>query len=119
MVHRHVDVATKLRERPYAPRRVEGVAAEATQRPADRAALRACERRGEIALDRGRVVTRGLGAREQHVEGADIGTGGVRTERRGLYERRPAACERIADDLAGAEVALQERLDELRHELPE
>ena len=40
-------------------------------------------------------------------------------KRRALHERRAAAGERVEDALAGREVALQERLDELRHVLAE
>ncbi len=77
------------------------------------------KRGAQVVLDDERVVNRRLRSREEYVERRNVDSDALRSEFRALDESCPAAGERVEDDLAGAEVAAQENLDELRYVLAE
>ena len=81
--------------------------------------LEPAERVAQLVLEREQVVLGRLDAHEQAVEGGHVHAGRVATALERLDERRPRACERIEDVLRPRQMPVDQRLDELRHELPE
>ena len=73
----------------------------------------------ELMLEREEVVALGLDPHQQRVKRRDVDAGRVVAALERLHERRPRAGERVEHAAAGRDVALQERLDELRDELAE
>ena len=104
-------------------RRVPGANVGATRRAGSAPSARRprplrAPREGHGAAPRGcsgRVLTR----IEQSVEPGDVDAGGVVAGLERLHERRPRARERIENASARRDVALEQRLDELRDELAE
>ena len=83
------------------------------------------ERRGllvgpqEVAADRVEVVPAGLDAHQQAVEAGDVDADRVPPRLERLHEGRPRAGERVEHRPTRLDVAIEERLDELRDELAE
>ena len=65
------------------------------------------------------VVLAGLDRDQERVERCDIDADGVVAGLEGLHERRPRAGEGVEHASARTHVALEQRLDQLRHELAE
>ena len=84
-----------------------------------RATARAARELAHVGLEPEEVVAPRLHAHEQAVEGSDVDTDGVVVRLEALHERRAGAGERIEHATSGRDVAVEERLDELRDELPE
>jgi hypothetical protein len=76
-----------------------------------------CE--AEIPPRRLDVVRARLHPHQQRVEARDVHTGGIVARLERLHEGRPRAGKRIEDATAGWNVAPEQRLDELRNELPQ
>ncbi len=81
--------------------------------------LRLLVRPQEIPPDGVDVVAAGLHAHQQAVEAGDVDPGRVQARLERLDERRPRAGERVEHVPAAGDVAIEERLDELGHELAE
>ena len=81
--------------------------------------LEPAKRVAQLALEREEVVLGGLDPHQKAVERGNVDAGRVPPALERLDERRPRACERIEDVLRAREMPLEQRLDELRHELPE
>ena len=102
------------------PRRVPGVEVGIrARRSRGVETLEPPKRVAQLALEREEVVLRGLHAHEEAVERGHVDAGCVPPALERLDERRPRAGERIEDVPRAREVPLEQRLDELRHELPE
>jgi hypothetical protein len=82
-------------------------------------ALEAPQRIAQFALEREQVVLPGLDPHQEAVERGDVDAGCVTAVLERLDERRPRAGERIEDMPRMRQVPLEQRLDELWHELPE
>ena len=91
--------------RPGRPRSVEGL------EPAQRVA--------QLVLEREEVVLGRLDAHQQAVEGGDVDPGRIAPALERLDERRAGAGERVEHVPRARQVPLEQRLDELRDELPE
>jgi hypothetical protein len=115
-------VLVLARERPEVEQLGSGVAGEPVGDVAAGALPRASlalERVAHVRLEPCEVVLRGLHAHQEAVEGRDVDADGVVPGLEALDEGRPRARERVEDSPAGSHVAAQERLHELRDELPE
>ncbi len=89
---------------------------------AERLQLEAAEpgqRVAKLAFEDEEVVALGLDPHQQAVERRDVDADRIPAALERLDERRPRAGERIEHARAGCDVALQQRLDELRNELAE
>src|SRR4029079_9667724 len=81
--------------------------------------LDSAERVADLALEDELVVSRRLHPHQQAVEGGDMDARRVSAALERLDERRARPRKRIEDASARRDVPGQERLDELRNELPE
>ena len=88
-------------------------------RPAARDAPRRRVRVAQLLLEPEQVVASGLDPHEQAVEGGDVYPHGVVSRLERLHERRPGPRERIEHASPVSHVPREQRLDELRDELPE
>ena len=73
----------------------------------------------QLALEDEEVVALRLHPHEERVEGGDVDAARVEPALERLDERRSRARKRVEDPAAGPEVAREQRLDELRDELPQ
>ena len=83
------------------------------------------ERRGllmrpeQVAADRVEVVAARLDTHQQAVEAGDVDPGREATRLERLHEGRPGPRKRVEHMTSRNDIPVDERLDELRHELPE
>src|SRR4029077_2969076 len=103
-------LASRLRREPVA---------QVAVRPLTRGLANALARRTELALEHKGVVAASFHLHQEAIEGSDVRAGRVEPRLRSLHECPSGARERIEDVLPSNEVALQERLDELRDEFAE
>ena len=88
-------------------------------RPRPVECLEAAQRVAQLVLEREQVVLGRLDAHQQAVEGGDVDAGRATSALERLDERRAGTCERVEHVPRARQVPLEQRLDELRHELPE